>query len=54
MSYELRFRIEAKLEILEAQEWYERCVEGLGDRFLNELWLCLDRIAYFLVAVTKA
>jgi plasmid stabilization system protein ParE len=40
----IRFLPEAKEEFIEAAKFYERRERGLGDRFLNELESCLERI----------
>ncbi|MCA9776942.1 MAG: type II toxin-antitoxin system RelE/ParE family toxin [Candidatus Eremiobacteraeota bacterium] len=40
----VRFLPEAKDEFVEAAKFYERREEGLGDRFLDELENCLERI----------
>jgi hypothetical protein len=35
----------ASLELSEASDWYEGCVTGLGDRFLEEVQRVFDFIA---------
>lgn len=40
----VRFLPQAKDEFVEAAKFYERREEGLGDRFLDELENCLERI----------
>ena len=42
--YELIIKDEAKLEIIDAYHWYESMQEDLGERFLNELDNCFDRM----------
>ena len=39
-----RFLPEARDEFVEAAKFYEKREEGLGDRFLDELEDCLERI----------
>ena len=40
----IRYLPEAKDEFIEAAKFYERREPGLGDRFLDELESCLERI----------
>jgi len=44
MNYEIVFRKEAQLDILEAIAWYEERQEGLGD----ELFIALESVKHFI------
>ena len=37
MSYEVRFREEAEVDLADATFWYQKQQLGLGDEFLEEL-----------------
>ena len=37
MSYEIRFRKEAEIDLSDAASWYQLQQRGLGDEFLEEL-----------------
>ena len=41
----IRFRVEARLDIQEAYDWYEGRLQGIGDRFLAAVDQCIDRVA---------
>ena len=41
----IRFRVEARLDIQEAYDWYEERLQGIGDRFLAAVDQCIDRVA---------
>ena len=45
MSYEIRVRRAAELDIAEAQVWYESQQSGLGAEFRTEISLVFDRLA---------
>ncbi|XZF13773.1 type II toxin-antitoxin system RelE/ParE family toxin [Chitinophagaceae bacterium MMS25-I14] len=44
MSYRTTLLVKAEKELLNAWHWYEDRQEGLGDRFVNELSLSIERI----------
>lgn len=44
MKYTLEIKEEADLDIIEAYLYYESEQEGLGDRFLDQLEIYLERI----------
>lgn len=44
MSYTTEFLLKARMELLEAWEWYEDRQEGLGYRFKEKLYECIKRI----------
>ena len=44
MPYEIEIAPLAKLEILDAQDWYESGRKGLGDEFLEELEIFFDQL----------
>ena len=44
MKYEVEFRKEAHLDILEAITWYEKRKKGLGD----ELFIALENVKHFI------
>ena len=41
----IRFRVEARLDIQEAYDWYEEHSQGIGDRFLAAVDQCIERVA---------
>ncbi len=41
MTYTIEFLLKARLELIEAWEWYEDRQPGLGDRFKNEVYNCI-------------
>jgi plasmid stabilization system protein ParE len=45
MTTEIRLRIEAERDLVEAARWYEEQQQGLGQEFLNELLATLSTIA---------
>jgi len=45
LSYEIRVRRAAELDIAEAQVWYESQQSGLGAEFRTEISLVFDRLA---------
>ena len=46
MSFHLVFKEEARLDVIEITQWYDFKRTGLGDSFLIELDLVLDRIKH--------
>ena len=44
MSYRIEIREEADAEIFDAYHWYEQQLTGLGQRFINELEIVLEKI----------
>jgi hypothetical protein len=40
MSYHVEFLPRARKELLNAWEWYEDRQAGLGDRFLEQVFIC--------------
>ena len=45
MKPQIRFRVEARLDIQEAYDWYEERSPGIGDRFLAAEDLCIESVA---------
>lgn len=47
MSYKTIFLLKARLELLEAWEWYEDKQLGLGDRFKQKLYKRIEQIILY-------
>ncbi len=45
MPHNVRFLPLARLEVIEARDWYERRSRGLGDAVVGEVDLLVERIA---------
>ncbi len=43
-KYSISFHPEAEKEYLESVKWYESALSGLGDDFINEIEITLNRI----------
>ena len=44
MKPQIRFRVEARLDIQEAYDWYEERSPGIGDRFLAAVDQCFESV----------
>ncbi len=44
MTFSTEFLIKAHLELIEAWTWYEDKQPGLGDRFKQQVYNCIDKI----------
>ena len=44
MSYSSVFLAKARLELIDSFTWYEERQEGLGERFTNAVFECIDRL----------
>ncbi len=44
MTFSTEFLIKARLELIEAWTWYEDKQPGLGDRFKQQVYNCIDKI----------
>lgn len=46
MSYSIEFLRKARIELLEAWEWYEDKQSGLGDKFKHQVDICIRAIEH--------